>query len=181
MKKIRVYLRSLEPEDAPLMYKWRQREEIGVFYSGTKRFTSEYAEGLWLNERALNRETVNCAICIKDTNEFIGCVFMDNIDWIHRSAHCPTFIGESSQWGKGYATDARVLMLKHAFHDKGMERIWAKVHEQNEGSLRMLEKCNFKREGIMRRASYMDGKFYDQILLSILREEFEELLKSYEI
>jgi len=181
MRKIRVYLRSLEPSDAHTMYCWRSDESVGKFYSGTRKYTSEYAELKWLNERALNIDTVNCAICLKETNEFIGCVFLDSIDWINRSGHCPIFIGAKEQMGKGYATEGRILMLKHAFYDKGLERIWAHVVENNMNSLKMLNNNGFKKEGILRNASYMDGKFYNIIVMSLLRNEFDEILCQYEI
>lgn len=180
-KKIRVYLRALEPEDYAKLHEWRNDEEIGHNFSGTKLFTSTLNEKKWIEDRIFDKENVSCAICIKETNEFIGCVFLNTIDHLNRSGHCPTFIGAKDQWGKGYATDARVLILKHAFHDKGLERIWAHVTTDNLGSLRMLEKCNYKKEGLLRRATYVDGEFKDLYVLSILREEFDELWEQYEL
>ena len=180
-KRIRVYLRSLEPEDYIKLHKWRNDEEIGHFFSGTRLFTSTLNEKKWVEEKIFDKENVSCAICLKETDEFIGCVFLNSIDRLNRSGHCPTFIGEKEQWGKGYATDARILILKHAFYDKGLERIWAHVHEDNTGSLRMLEKSNFKKEGILRRASYVNGGYKNFVVLSILREEFEELIAGYDL
>ncbi len=181
MKKIRVYLRAFELDDHQLLYKWRNDEEIGHYFSGTKIFTSSLNEKKWVEDKIFDKENTNCAICLKETDEFIGCIFLNNIDWINKSGHCPTFIGAKEQLGKGYATDARIIILKHAFYDKGLERIWAQVHEDNIGSLRMLEKCGYKKEGILRRASYVNGEFKNLIMLSVLREEFEEVLKEYEL
>jgi len=180
-KKIRVYLRALEPEDYTLLHKWRNDDEIGRYFSGTRLFTSTQNEKKWIEDKIFDKVNVSCMICIKETEEPIGCVFLNSIDFLNRSGHCPTFIGAKEHWGKGYATDARVLILKHAFLDKGLERIWAHVHEDNPGSLRMLEKCNFKQEGILRRASYVDGVYKNFVVLSILRDEFEEVLAQYEL
>lgn len=180
MKKIRVYLRAFEPDDYVLLHKWRNDEEIGHYFSGTFRFTSTLNEKKWLEEKIFDKNNVNCAICIKETNEFIGCIFLNNIDYLNRSAHCPTFIGAKEHWNKGYATDARVLMLKYAFYDIGLERVWANVHEDNIGSLKMHEKCGYKKEGVLRRASYVNGEFKDLVVLSVLKEEFKEIIKDYE-
>lgn len=179
-KQIRVYLRALELEDFSLLHKWRNDPEIGYAFGGTRIFTSTVNEKKWIEEKIFDKTNVSCAICLKETNEFIGCVFLNQIDDLNRSGHCPTFVGAKEHWGKGYATDARMLILKHAFHDKGLERIWAHVHQDNAGSLRMLEKCGYKHEGILRRASYVNGIFKDFVVLSILREEFEEILQEYE-
>lgn len=180
-RKIRVYLRAFEPEDYVLLHKWRNDEEIGHYFSGTKLFTSTLNEKKWIEDKIFDKTSVNCAICLKGTDEFIGCVFLNSIDNLNRSGHCPTFIGAKEHWGKGYATDARILILKHAFNDKGLERIWAHVHEDNLGSLKMLEKCGYIKEGIIRRASYVNGCFKDMVLLSILRDEFEQVLVQYEL
>jgi RimJ/RimL family protein N-acetyltransferase len=180
-RKIRVYLRAFEPEDYVLLHKWHNDDEIGYFSSGTKIFASTLNEKRWVEEKISDKANVNLAICIKGTDEFIGCVALNTIDYLNRSGHCPTFIGEKEHWGKGYASDARILILKHAFYDKGLERIWAQVHLDNIGSLRMLEKCGFKQEGIMRKASYVNGSFKDMALLSILRDEFEQVLMQYEL
>ena len=180
MKKIRVYLIAFEPEDYLLLHKWRKDEEIAHFFSGTKLYSSTLNEKKWVEDKIYDKENVNCAICLKETNEFIGCVFLNEIDWINRTGHCPTFIGAKEHWSSGYATEARILILKHAFYDKGLERIWAQVHEDNIGSLKMLEKCGYKREGLLRRASYVNGEFKNLVVLSVLREEFEKILKDYE-
>ncbi len=180
-KKIRIYLRAFEPEDYKLLHKWRNDVEIGHYFSGTFRYTSTLNEQKWVESKIFDKENVNCMICIKESDEPIGCVFLNSIDYLNKSGHCPTFMGAREHWGKGYATEARVLILKHAFHDKGLERIWAHVHEDNIGSLRMHEKCNYKKEGILRRASYVNGGYKNYVVLSILREEFEELLEEYEI
>jgi len=180
-KQIRVYLRSLEIDDYALLHKWRNDEEIGRYFSGTRLFTSTLNEKKWIEEKIFDKMNVSCMICLKESDEAIGCVFLNNIDYLNRSGHCPTFIGAKEHWGKGYATDARILILKHAFHDKGLERIWAHVHDDNLASLRMLEKCNFKKEGILRRGSFVCGEFKDFVVLSILRKEFEEISEQYEL
>jgi len=71
-------------------------------------------------------------------------------------------------------------MLKHAFYIKGFERVFDYVHEDNIGSLKMHEKCGYKREGLLRRASYVNGEFKNMFILSVLKEDFEEILNDYE-
>ncbi|HLW09269.1 MAG TPA: GNAT family protein [Fermentimonas sp.] len=180
-KKIRVYLRALEPEDYSSLHKWRNDEEIGHSFSGRKLFTSTLNEKKWIEERIFDKENVSCAICLKETDEFIGCIFLNNIDFINRSGHCPTFIGEKKHWGKGYATEARILMLRFAFYEKGLERIWANVHEDNLGSLKMLEKCGYKKEGVLRKSSFVNGVFKNYVVLSVLRDEFDVVAKEYDL
>lgn len=74
-----------------------------------------------------------------------------------------------------------MLILKYAFHERGLERIWARVLEDNVGSLRMCEKTGHKTEGLLRRSKFVNGKFMNQYILSVLREDFELILDEYDI
>ena len=180
MKQIRVYLRALEIEDHINIHKWRQDKDIARNFGGVPLFSSSENEKKWVEGRIFDKENVTCAICIKETDEFIGIIFLNDIDYHNRSAHMPIFLGEKKYWGKGYATDARILMLYYAFFERGLERIWAKVLEDNKPALRMLEKIGYKKEGLLRRASYRNGKFVNIVYWGILKEEFIEVLKEYE-
>ena len=179
-KKIRVYLRSFEPGDHLLLHKWRSDPEIAIPFSATMRFTSTLNEQKWLEDRVFDKNSVSCAICLKETDEFIGCIFISKIDMLHKNGVAGWFVGEKKHWGKGYATDALVLMLRHAFYDKGLERVWSGVFEDNMGSLKMAEKCGFKVEGLMRKAYYVDGSFKNSVVVGVLREDFEAVLADYE-
>jgi RimJ/RimL family protein N-acetyltransferase len=173
--KIRVYLRALEIEDHIFIHKWRQDDEISRNFGGIKMFASSLNEKKWVEDRIFDKQNVSCAICLKETDEFIGCIFLSDIDMHNRSGHCPTFIGEKSYWGKGYATEARMLMLHYAFHERGLNRIWARIIEDNIGSTKMLEKCGYQKEGLMRQSSFKDGELKNEYLYAVLKEDFEKI------
>ncbi len=116
-----------------------------------------------------------------ETQEIIGCVFINNIDLLNKNGVSGCFIGEKEHWGKGYATDALMLMLKHVFYDKGLERVWAGVFEENIASLRMAEKCGYKVEGLMRKGAFVDGEFKNIVIVAVLREDFEKVLEEYDL
>ncbi|MBQ2314223.1 MAG: GNAT family N-acetyltransferase, partial [Treponema sp.] len=46
-------------------------------------------------------------------------------------------------WGQGFMTEAVKEMVRHAFEDCGMNKIWAGYYEGNERSRRVQEKCGF--------------------------------------
>lgn len=179
-RKIRVYLRALEPEDHLNIHKWRQDEEIKRNYGGIPLFSSTINEKSWVESRIFDKQNVSCAICLKETDEFIGCIFLNDIDYHNRTAQAPVYIGEKQFWNSGYATDARILMLKYAFIDRGLERVWAKVLEDNSGALKMHEKTGYKKEGLLRKSCYRNGIFVNEVFMGILKEDFLEVLKQYE-
>lgn len=178
---LRVFLRGLEIEDHILLHKWRRDEKVFNYYRGITHYPSSMNEKNWVESRINDKENVTCAICLKENNQFIGCTFLNNIDLINRSARGGTFIGERECWGQGYGFEGRLLILKHAFLDWGLERVWAHIHVSNSSSLRMHTKCGYEREGLLRKASFKNGRFEDIIVLAVLREEFEELIAGYDI
>ena len=118
--KFRVYLRALEIDDYKLSYRWRNDEEIQEMVGGSKYFVSMENERQWVLNNTKNDNRIVLAICLVDNNRYIGNVNIQNIDWINRTASVPIFIGDKSEWGKGYATEARMLALRFAFYERNL-------------------------------------------------------------
>ena len=176
----RIYLRALEPDDYLTSVNWRNDDEILNMVGGPKYFVSSENEKEWVRNAILNnKDKIVLAICLTSNDKYIGNIMLQNVDWVNRSGHVPVLIGDKSEWNKGYATEARMLMLKFAFYERGLERIFAEVIEGNIGSVKMHEKCGYTVEGVLRKAVYKNGKFHNQVLLSILRDEFDEVYQKY--
>ena len=76
-------------------------------------------------------------------------------------------------WGQGYMTEALKAVIASGFEKVGLNRIDALVYVENKPSIRLLQRLGFTREGLLRDYFYLDGKFYDHIIFSILRREWE--------
>lgn len=175
----RIYLRALEPDDYKVTVEWRHDEEIENMVGGPKYFISSEKEKEWVKNCIFDNSRMVLGICLKDSGKLIGTVNIQEIDWINRSCHVPVLIGDKTEWNKGYATEARLLAIKFAFDERGMERVWATILDSNKASIRMNEKCGFKIEGVMRRAVFKGGEYHDLVMMSILKEEFEESYEAY--
>ena len=98
-----------------------------------------------------------------------------NIDWRNRQAEVGISIGEERFWSQGYGRDAMVLMLRHGFLNLGLNRIYLRVvFETNPRAVHSYEKAGFVHEGRMRQAYYQDGKFIDDLLMSVLHSEWQD-------
>ncbi len=75
---------------------------------------------------------------------------------------------------KGYVTEAIKIMVDYLFLSKGIVRIQAKADPENLASWKALEKAGFKKEGVLRKTFYCRGKWRDDCMYSILREEWKE-------
>ncbi len=88
-------------------------------------------------------------------------------------------IGEIGYWladdlqGKGIVKKCCTALIKYGFINLGLNRIEIKCAVGNNKSQAIPQKLNFKQEGILRQAEWLNGKFIDLYLYSMLKEEWE--------
>lgn len=76
-------------------------------------------------------------------------------------------------WGQAYMTEALTAVLSHGFETMKLNRIEALVAIENERSIHLLQKLGFKQEGLLRDYFYLNGKFHDHYLFSLLHREWK--------
>ncbi len=74
----------------------------------------------------------------------------------------------------GYGLDAARIALRYAFHELRLQKCNSGCVSINEASRALHRKLGFREEGLRRRSIYMNGQYYDDLLLGLLREEFDE-------
>jgi RimJ/RimL family protein N-acetyltransferase len=109
----------------------------------------------------------------KDQWVFVGGCGLIDIDWQNRLAEMGIHIGEKKYWNKGFGTKAMQLLLKHGFETLNLHRLWLRVFESNQSAIRSYEKVGFKLEGKFREAQFIEGKFEDVIIMSMLLSEWQ--------
>lgn len=75
--------------------------------------------------------------------------------------------------GKGYGTAAMRILLRYAFFERRLNKYYGSVLEGNIASATMLKKLGCIEEGRRRQMVYTDGKYHDEILFGLTRDEFE--------
>lgn len=79
------------------------------------------------------------------------------------------WIGES-YWGKGYGTEAVRLLVRYAFDELKLIRVYASVFESNRASMRVLEKSGFHLEVIIKSGIIKNDVVMDEYVYSILSD-----------
>lgn len=79
---------------------------------------------------------------------------------------------------KGLMTEAVSAIISYGFNKLELHRIEALIGSSNIPSLRILEKHNFIREGLLRQHYFVSEKFEDSILFSKLYNEYQTELKN---
>jgi len=111
-------------------------------------------------------------IYVKETGEFIGDVYLINIQPVHRTAELGYWI-TPGQHRKGYATEASECMVQHGFLEMGLNRIWGMCYARNTASAKVLRKVGMVKEGTAREELYKNGVFEDVSHYAVLRLEWE--------
>ncbi|PPA70351.1 RimJ/RimL family protein N-acetyltransferase [Jeotgalibacillus proteolyticus] len=70
--------------------------------------------------------------------------------------------------GRGFTTQAVRLLVDHAFDHLHLHRIEAGVMPHNVGSIRVLEKSGFHKEGLAIKNVKINGKWEDHLVLAII-------------
>ena len=87
-------------------------------------------------------------------------------------------IFKQEDYGKGFMTEALQIFSAYLFQaDAAILRLTLLIHSGNAASLRVAEKCGYKREGTLRNAwtNYTDGTPHSDEILSLLRNESPSL------
>lgn len=103
----------------------------------------------------------------------IGSVALNNIVMgALRSCHLGYRMDEKMA-GKGYMTEAVDMLTNLAFSEMGIHRIEANIMPSNAASLRVVEKLNFKYEGISPNYLRINGRWEDHVHMVKLNKDME--------
>jgi RimJ/RimL family protein N-acetyltransferase len=126
----------------------------------------------FFSSRALGPESLSLAVHLRDSNRLIGTCALSQLDHENGSALYHITIGEKDSWGRGYGTEATRLMLEHAFGTLNLHRIGLSVFSFNERAIRSYLSVGFVTEGRAREAIWRDGRWWDEVTMSILHSDW---------
>ena len=166
----RIYLRPLKKDDIDGNYSnWLNDPLINKFNSHG-RFTKNKSELIdYVTKVSSSKNDLVLAIVTKDSNEHIGNISLQNINWIDSNAEIAFILGEINYWGKGIMFEAGELIIQHAFKKLNLHRVYCATAENNVGMKKLAMKLGMKKEGVRKDAIFNDGKFLDIIEFGIIK------------
>ena len=102
----------------------------------------------------------------------LGMTGLHKIDPRHRHAEFGIMLGDPDRWGQGHGSEATRLMVRYGFETLNLHRIWLHVYEDNARGIRAYEKAGFRKEGVLRQDCFREGRYWDTIVMGLLREEW---------
>jgi len=141
----RLTLRRWRETDVNAMYTYARDPEVGPAAGWPPHRSLEESRGI---VKMLMACPEAYAICLKGTDEPIGCIDLklkDRTDLTDRDdeGELGYWLGKPF-WGRGIMPEAAREMLRHAFEDLHMSRVWIGYWEGNDKSRRVQEKCGFR-------------------------------------
>ena len=140
----RLILRPWKETDAKDLYQYAKDPRVGPIAGWPPHTSVE-------NSRAVIRDILavseTYAIVLKETGQPIGSIGLHHNDLAQKDdeAELGYWIGVP-YWGRGLVPEAAKEVLRHAFEDLGLARVWCGYYDGNERSKRVQEKLGFRHQ-----------------------------------
>ena len=100
-------------------------------------------------------------IHLKENNLHIGNIKIDPVNSKHSVAEYGIMVGRKSEWGKGYAKEATLIILNYCFNELKIRKITLGVVKDNTSAFNLYQRIGFEIEGIYKNHVFYQGKFCD--------------------
>ncbi len=167
-----VRLRPIERADLPRFVAWFSDPEVRQHLTIYLPFSLAQEER-WFENLVRRLEEQREVLLAIETHAgvHIGNIGLHAVNWKDRHAEIGIVIGEKAYWNQGYGTDAMRTLLGVAFREMNLHRVYLRVDADNARGIRCYEKAGLRWEGTLRDATFRDGVYRDQHIMSILASE----------
>ena len=169
----KVGLALMRAEDVPTIARWNQDLEFTARL-GTpgEAHTLEMRQEAYNKNSRIKPDSAEFAVIELGTGCLVG--FGGLFD-ITRALVATLFVGmgEATLRRKGFGTEASRLICEYGFFFRNLHSIKVEVHEYNDAARRVYERLGFKTVGRLRGANLLNNRRYDEIIMDLLRSEFE--------
>ncbi|MCO5215904.1 MAG: GNAT family N-acetyltransferase [Thermomicrobiales bacterium] len=172
----RVYLRPEDKKDADHYIKGGRQEDEMFWHIGRPlvsqaQMEEELAEGT--NEDYPGY--LAWAVCIRENDEYIGTVGLNDVDYVNRTAETGPYFPYSKHRGEGYGSEAKHLLLEYAFEVLGLHMVRSLVAFPNTRSAAALCKQGYRACGRKCWEYPHEGGFGNMVTFDLLASEWRAL------
>ena len=166
----RLVLRRLNVEDAePLFYGLRNQPEF-LYYTNKEKISLEKQKEafLELEEKYQNNEYYNWAIVLKETDDIVGMINFrvenknDSVEF--------NYATDNRFTGRGFMTEALRAVTEFALEKMEVNRIQGGCVVKNIASKRVIEKCGYEFEGVLKNYVKLSDGYHDMNMFAITKK-----------
>lgn len=164
-----VYLSPMNIEDAKVYTKWLNNPEISKYLRINNSLITIQGEEEYLNN--FIQKEFHLAIIKNENDELIGNISLDDIDYKNGTAELGIFIGEEDNLGKGYGSEAIILLTNYGFKELRLHSIFLTTYSYNQRAIKAYKKCGFEEFGRRHEAIFHDGNYADIVYMEMINKE----------
>lgn len=169
----RLLLKGLTPDDMKYIFDNHTKSRV-------KELLGHRSEEDYLIEEnkhkngysSYNRSFKLFLLTDRESGNIIGRCGFHNWNIEHKRAEVGYVMEDENFKRKGLMTEAFKAIIEYGFNKMNLNRVEALVGAGNVPSLRLMEKNNFRNEGILRQHVLVSGKYEDSVLFSKLYNEY---------
>jgi len=168
-----IYLRAINEQDLSGNYfDWLNDYEVTKYTESGRVPNTKDSMEKYFREVIQSSNNVAFAIVDKQTDRHIGNVKLGPINWVHRCSEFGILIGETQYWGKGFGSEATILLLRYAFQRLNLHKVILGVSAEHAGAIRAYQRVGFQEEGRLHEAIFTDGHYCDKLIMGMTADEF---------
>jgi len=174
-----ISLRTLVPSDLAYLSEWADDPHVEKMVGSEflHAYKHQYDKHPSFYEAVLNDPTQ--VVFMIDAHQGwdrpVGLIRLFNVHVVEGYAYIEAIVADQKALKRGFGVHACRLISYYGVDALGLRRIEAKVYEYNALSINTLKRNNCVQEGVLRKAAYKDGRYWDVYVFGILKEELEEL------
>ena len=169
MKSKNISFRAPEPADVDQLYKWENDTSIWHLSNTVAPFSRHTLEEYILNahQDIYTAKQLRLMIMLNKTSESIGCIDLFDFDPINMNAGIGILICGNHR-NKGYASEALSLLINYAFGTLNLHQLYCNITIDNEASLKLFQKQNFKIIGLKKEWIRYRTNWIDEYMLQLI-------------
>lgn len=151
-------LRKLSFKDIPFMLEWMHNEKINCNFRYPFATMNEIKVKAFI-ENSFTKENQHFAFTDAE-GIYLGTISLKNISAQDKNAEYAIVTRECAQ-GTGAAFKATQEILRYAFENLNLQKVYLNVLAQNVRANKFYQKCGFQFEGAFKQHLFLHGDFYD--------------------
>ena len=170
----KVRIRALERTDIDNFMEWVNNRDITKYLLAFTVPVSRAFEEKWLEKMIYPSDTDKAFAIETLDGRYLGNIGLHAIDALNRHAELGIVIGKPDFLSQGYGRDAINVLLRMAFHNLNLEKVYLRVFSGNTRGIRCYEQCGFETVGRLKRHRYVEGEWHDEVIMEIFKAQWNE-------
>lgn len=168
-----IYLRALEPEDLDFLHETENNPDIWHLSNTQTPFSrfvlKEYIERS-LSEDIYALRELRLVICKTEDSSPIGLIDLFDFDPKNKRAGIGIVISDEKNRNTGFGSEALKVLIDYAFSTLNLRQLYCNILSDNQNSINIFLKHNFKQIGIKKDWIFEGVNYKDEILFQLINE-----------